>query len=171
MQFLRLWITPLIMWPNLPLTSVSLAYTSSRIKLGTHLYAMVLVLWLICPCLLSAWNTSHLQRFHANATASQETSRIILSQTPFFLSLNTLNASAPQQACTEISTGQKYQNVFSKFHLYKQCSNNMHRFPQDKNIEMCLVSITFINNVAITFCTYLDTHMLIIFFLGINSNK
>ena len=47
----------------------------------------------------------------------------------------------------------------------------MHRFPQDKNIEMCLVSITFINNVAITFCTYLDTHMLIIFFLGINSNK
>lgn len=75
-----------------------------------------------------------------------------------------------QQACTEISTGQKCQNVFSKFHLYKQCSNNMHRFPQDKNSNMCLVSTTFINNVAITFCTYLDTHV-ITFFLGINSNK
>lgn len=95
----------------------------------------------------------------------------VLSQTPFLLSLNTSNASAAQQACTEISTGQKCQNVFSKFHLYKQCSNNMHRFPQDKNNNMCLVSTTFINNVAITFCTYLDTHVLITFFLGINSNK
>lgn len=68
---------------------------------------------------------------------------------PFLLSLNTPSASAAaQQACTEISTGQKCQNVFSKFHLYKQCSNNMHRFPQDKNNNMCLVSTTFINNVS-----------------------
>ena len=38
------------------------------------------------------------------------------------------------------------------------------RFPQDKNTKMCLVSITSINKVAVTFCTYLDTHVLITFF-------